>query len=99
MRRHDSLRQRADPARDRLPEVGVRLLGIHPGVRKLGLDGLEDAVERPEQILVPVQLPDLVEPVARLQLAEAFSGVVGSDADERRLDEAGPVSHLRPRAG
>ena len=52
----------AGPVGDRTAELVVGVLGVGPG----GVQGaghlIEDAWQRPEQVLVPVQPNDLLEP-------------------------------------
>ena len=83
--RDDRLGRKLEPARNGLAQVAVGLLRVHPGVLELLLDRVEGSGKRPEQVLVPVQLRDLVEAVLAPKLGQAGARAVGLEPDERRV--------------
>ena len=69
--RDDALRRDAERGRGGVAEVGVGPLGVEGRVSKLGGGRVEHLLRRPEQILVPVQGLEVVEPELLLELVAA----------------------------
>ncbi len=89
--RNDRPWRHPQPGRDCSTEIAVGLLRVHPRVGELFGDRIENAVERTEEILVPVELPQRIDAGARLDLAQALTRVIRGDTDQRRLDERAPI--------
>ena len=93
MPRQDLLGPRRRVRGDRLAQRVERVLGVGPHLVERVGHRLLDAGQRAPQALVPVELGDLGEAVARHQLVEALARLVRADAAQRRLEQQLPVGH------